>query len=235
MAKTQNVDLKTLFEEAKRDTTSILEKYNHMDVGEGRLYFIDKRGMNLLTSIKARLSAEINSNSDKKRYSYDLIAKLINENMPAQHYSIAFKGRHRQINDGVKVRENLEGELAIWKNVMRKNMHKMVELHNPDEDTLKAMENELDREIKAGESHFELIEKNFDEYEVRIAGWEREKSYPLLTYTCNGKSTKKHLSVKVPSVLYFEWAVYRSDMKVSEFTKKAVHAFGDVYYMKKGN
>lgn len=227
--------MKETFDRIKIEVDMLLSRYKHMTLMEkGDLYFVEKTGILLLNGLKTQLEGGYTKKSDPKRYGFNLIVKLLNPIKPAQHYSVGIRGRHRQINDAIKVRENLEGEFAVWKNKMRKEAKELADLHHYDDEALKKSELELERRISEGELHFRRVMENFDHYEVRIAGYEHEKSYPYISYTSGGKNYNTHLSIKVPTVLYYEPAYYRSDMSVADFLRESQNAFGEIYYMERG-
>lgn len=238
-------ELKDTFDTVKKEANAILSRYKHLDIDVttpsdkepkiGKLYFVDNEGMLQLIGLKTQLEGEFSFKKDSKRYGFDLIAKLLNPGKPAQHYYAGVKGRHRQINDSVKVRKNIEGEYAIWKNTTRKQYAEEAMLHGYTGDKLAEHENDLTKRFIEAEAHFQRIMADFDNLEVKIVGYENEKLYPYISFTVNKKLNHKHLSIRVPSALLYESVTYRSDMNVAEFVKNATNAFGDVYYIPKGD
>lgn len=231
--KAPKIDKQNIFDTTKESVENLLSKYNHLSIEGGKIYFVNKEGMVEFLKLQKTLNAVVDNKSDRKRYGFELIAKLLNDTEPAQHYRVAIKGRHRQINKAESVQPQLQVEYSIWVNLLNKRFRDTVALHNPDDDALKVMEIDLEKDLKVAESNYNYITENFDELDVRFAGWANEKLYPMITITINGKSYEKHISILVPSILYYESAPYRSNMKVSEFIKNSNHAFGEVYYMKK--
>ncbi len=226
--------MKTVFEKIKQDVCLVLSRYSRMILmEEGELYFMDKDGIEAMISLKKELEESFSKKTDPKRYGFNQIVKLLNHNHPAQHYSIGIRGRHRQINDSIKVRDNLEGEFAVWKNKMRKETANMAALHHFDDEMLKKSELELERRIAEGELHFKRLMEKFENFEVRIAGYGHEKNYPYISFSTDGKNHNTHLSIKVPSVLWYQPSYYRSDMSVADFLREAQNAFGEVYYMER--
>lgn len=231
MAKREKEDLKELFEETKKQVAGVLANTKFLDIGGGKLHFINKEQGMLLNAFRAGLEERIESNSDKKRYGFGLIAKLLNPLHPAQYYYAGMKGRHRQINDSLKVLKNLDGEFAVWQNKIRKDAREYAATHSLDDEAIALLEADIARSIERGTAHFEYMKSDFDNLSVKITGYKHEKSYPYVSYRIDGKLAEGNISIKVPTVLLFEPVKYRSDMSEAEFIKNAVHAFGDVYYM----
>jgi hypothetical protein len=171
--------------------------------------------------------------TDLKNYKFDLIVKLLNPARAAQNYFVGLKGKHRQINKSDTVRENIEGEFAVWKNKLKKDVREIVTLHSLDDEAFAILEKEAVMKIEAAEAQYNFILNHFDDLEVRIAGYTHEVIYPYVSYRIKGENIQKHLSIKVPSVLYYESVKYRSDMAVADFIKNATNAFGDIYYIEK--
>lgn len=241
MSRKENVTLKELFEETKTKVEELLEGYKHMELEGGKLYFLDRKGVLLAISYQSALDAMVVSNSDRKRYGFALIAKILNPNKVAHSYFTGLKGRRRSMKkrepgdkkENVVTIEKLKLEFEIWKNIERKRMRDEVALHSVDDETLAKMESELTMRFAEADARFALMEESYDDLEVRIVGWENGKIYPFVSYTIDKKPIHAHLSITVPTLLYYEPKRYNQNMVVAEFVKNAVHAFGDVYFMHK--
>lgn len=222
-----------LFEETKRDVTSILKQLKSLEIGGSVLYFAQKEQIILLVGLKTQLEGAFERTTDERNYKFEKIAKILNPVRAATNYSVGIRGRHRQINDSEKVREKIAAEFAIWKNKTRKDAREYAALHSLDDSAHAALEAEITRRIAEGEAQFAFIDAHFDELDVRIVGYEHEKSYPYIDYSVDGKKHQTHLSITVPNVLYLNLGTFRNDMEVAQFVKEAVHAFGDVYFLSK--
>lgn len=232
-SKPKQNDREILFNETKKQVTAILEPLKCLEIAEGRLYFVDGDTVALLTELKSQLEGSFTKKTDPKRFGFDLICRILNPNKPAQKYSVGVKGKHRQINDSEKVRANIEGEFAVFSNKLRKEAREKAVLHNMKDDEIAQLEKETTKRIMEAEAGFKFVMDNFDKLEVRIAGYAHEKIYPYVSYVVNGKQHNTHVSIKVPTILYYESVKYRSDMDVADFISHARNAFGDVFFMEK--
>lgn len=241
MSRKENVTLKELFEDTKTKMVELLEGYKYMELEGGKLYFLDRKGILLALSYQSALDAMVGTSSDRKRYGFALIAKILNPHKAAHSYFTGLKGRRRSMKkrepndplDNVVTIDKIKIEFEIWKNVERKRMTDEAVLHSVDDETLAKMESELTMRFAEAESRFALMENSYDDLEVRIVGWENGKIYPFVSYTIDKKPIHAHLSITVPTLLYYEPKRYNQNMVVAEFVKNAVHAFGDVYFMHK--
>lgn len=233
MTKRKSEDIESIFQLTQEKVSKLLSKYKFIELLEGKLYFVNKEGAIMLSVLQSKLENELATNSERKRYNFGLIAKFLNPKNPATRYFIGIKGRHRQINDETKVNENLEGEFAIWKNKVRKEASDYATLHSLDDEALALLEQKIERQINEAQGRYEFIKENRESLEVRIVGYEHEKSFPYVAYTVDKKMRNTHVSTKVPTILYYEPVKFRSDMSVAEFTKQGINAFGDVYFMEK--
>lgn len=239
MEKVSRSDIKNLFEDISTGVEHLLAQFKYKEIGGSTLYFVDKRGILLLKELKNRLESGFSSNrsTDQKRYNFDLIVKLLNPDAPAQNYSTGIKWKHKQINGQEAVRLAIKGEFAVWCNTIRKEAADLVALHDIQGEELERIERRTTALIKEGESEYEFVDKNFDDLEVRIAGYLHENPYPYITFYVNSqpksKAINKHLSITVPSVLFYERAKYNSNMSIADFISKGKNAFGDVFYVEK--
>lgn len=167
-----------------------------------------------------------------KRHDFSHVAKLINPDASVNSYSVHDEVRFKQVNDQQKVLARLGEELRVWANAYR--LHAKSKLESASERA------EIERKIVEAEKAVARIMEEPSRFEVRVISKDRANIYSTLSYTIDvdGKraSRSRHLSIKMPNVLWYEPFVYRPNDTVSEFKKKAEqlgHHFGDVYFLEK--
>lgn len=232
--KTQSVRI----EDFKARVNDVLAGYSFRVVGEAKLYFIDEVGSKELVSLEDDFDGRgITTKFERKEFAQ--VVNVLNGSDAAISYSVGLRGKHRQITEQAKVDKYLEGEFAVWKNVVLKKAREIIATHSPDDQTVARINREVNNEIEVAQGELAYILSNRDTLEIKIAGFTHQKVYPYIQYSIelDGKKKlqNKHLSIVAPNVLYYCPAPYRSDMKIDEFIKSAKNAFGDVYYMQKGD
>lgn len=216
----------------------ILSKFPFMEVGDAKLHFIDREGDALIRSIEKSFDGR-EALSKRLRSEFAQVVNLLNPGKAADTYSVGIRGKHRQITDQDVVRENIEAEFSIWKNTLLKNAKKTIEVHTLSDEAIDKINQEINTTLDVANGELKYILENFDTLVVKIAGFKHQKNYPYIQFTIDDENNKrktvnKHLSILAPNCLFYQPAIYRSDMKIDEFIKDARNPFGDIFYMKKG-
>ena len=232
--------LQILYESIKQEVQLLLKSYEHKtvetdeEIDPSRLYEANKSLNDKLSYLKLKLELELDDNeANLKRYGFHKIVKFINPNTPASFYHIQIEKKWKQVNDPQKVLLRLDEELSVWSNTYRLHSYKELEaLEEADEAFIKEQKALIDNKIKEAAKECKRIKDNFEHFaDVRICSKHRAHNYGTIHYTVGQKKYKKHLSSKLPNVIYFKKPDFRSNNKLDEFLDEAKNIFGDVWYI----
>jgi hypothetical protein len=194
-----------------------------------------------LLEYSKRLEIEYSYDKDVlKRYSLGAIVKHLNEDGPTHTYSLNEKTFAKQINDQEKVRDSLDGEFAIWKNSLLKQVTSKVASMGLKGAALEEKIKELHKEADEAEEVLEYIKEHFDELDVKISSLLTRPSLGvIIRFRLSSSAKEKSIRLKnsIPNVLYIkekEQTIYPNN-KLTAYLKSATHAFGDVYYKLKSS
>lgn len=196
-----------------------------------QLFEADRALNNKLSDLQRSLEIEfIDDEAALKRYGFHRIIKFFNPGAPASFYHIQIEKKWKQVNDPQKVIQRLDEELAVWSNSYRKHSYEELEaIEGADEVFIQEQKALVDNKIKKASTECKRIKENFEEYrDVRICSKQRAHNYGTIHYTIENKKYKKHLSSKLPNIIYYK-AQYRSNNKLDEFLSEATNVFGDVW------
>lgn len=214
----------------------ILSESECITVGNATLYFINEKQDHRLQELEIEFDGE-ESRMPSQRKEFAQIVNYLNPASPTTTYATGIRGKHRQISDEAKVFKRLKGQFAIWKNTLKKDAEMKLKVHNYSYKDRDILMREINDKIKIAEGELAYIIENYDKLEVKIAGVLHEKSYPYIQYadvSSGERVTKqKSLSITVPNALYYTPTLFRSDMSIREFVKKARNPFGDIFYLKR--
>ncbi len=229
-----------LHESIKKEVLLLLRSYEYklIETDEAlepsQLFEADRELNEKLNALQRSLETEFNDDEAAlKRYGFHKIVKFFNPAAPASFYHIQIEKKWKQVNDPDKVLQRLDEELSVWSNAYRKHAYKELEDNKEtDEVFIKEQKAIIDTKIKEAAKECKRIKDNFEEFsDVRICSKGRAHNYGTVHYTVEDKKYKKHLSSKLPNVIYYK-AQYRSNNKLDEFLSEAENVFGDVWYIK---
>ncbi len=230
----------TLHETTKREVIQLLNSYQAeiIETDEAlepsQLFIADRDLNNKLSALQRSLEIEFNDDEVAlKRYGFHRIVKFYNPDTPASFYHIQIEKKWTQVNDPDKVFKRLDEELAVWSNSYRKHAYEELEANKEaDEVFIKEQKALVDTKILKATKECKRIKDNFEEFsDVRICSKQRAHNYGTIHYTIEDKKYKKHLSSKLPNIIYYK-TQYRSNNKLDEFLSEAKNVFGDVWYIK---
>jgi hypothetical protein len=230
----QNTVVQDGFFSSAKIIDELLPKLKYMDISEARLYFCSKEQMALAYGAQKQLEGLFTLKKHSKYSGFSRIANLLNPSILTHTYTVGVRAKYRQIIDAAKVKKELEGEFACWKNTTLKRARDYIAAHTLDERSIDDYTMEVQGKIAAAQAQYDFVLNNFEEVEVRIVGYDKRKSYPYITFYENKKKITKHLSITAPNLLMLEINTYRSNMEAVDFIENGINAFGDVYYLRKG-
>lgn len=228
-------------EKIKSDVLALLDKrtpekiITESDRDPTLLYLSDKALNNELINLKFLLEKEFEDpDKDVKRYGFNKIVNLLNPGEPVGTYFWHIEKKWKLISTPDKVLARLDEELAVWANSYR--LHSFKELDESKEASeayVTEQKKLIEGKIKEAEDKCAWLKEHFDELEtVKICAKKRSYVYGTVHFKINGKPVKRHLSYKLPNVLYYEKPHYRSNNTIDQFLEKAENAFGDVYFIR---
>ncbi len=230
----------TLHEATKREVMQLLNSYE-VEIIEtdealepSQLFEADRELNNKLNGLRHSLEIEFNDDEAVlKRYGFHRIVKFFNPSSPASFYHIQIEKKWKQVNDPDKVLQRLDEELSVWSNSYRLHAYKELEANKEaDEAFITEQKVFIDTRIKEAAKECKKIKENFEEFsDVRICSKHRAHNYGTIHYTIVEKKFKKHLSSKLPNVIYYK-TQRRSNNKLDKFLSEAKNVFGDVWYIK---
>jgi len=229
----------TLHDEVKEITLNVLQQYTPLEIDtdekleSSKLYIADEKLNEKLLFLQLKLDSELDE-SDVRKYGFQKIVNLLNPYSCATNYYIVIEKKWKQVNDPQKVRDRLDEEFEVWKNVYTK--HALKELKGNDKlsaEDIKAHEQDIASNIREKKQKHEYIKENFSNLDVRICSKKRAHDYGTIHMTHldkQKKRTKRHLSVKVPNVLYYIEPIESN--KLDEYLMVAENIYGDVWVLK---
>ncbi len=229
----------TLHESIKKEVLFLLQSYEYKSIETdealepSQLFEADRELNEKLNYLQHSLEMEFNDDeASLKRYGFHKIVKFFNPGSPASFYHIQIEKKWKQVNDPDKVFKRLDEELSVWSNSYRLHAYKELEANKEaDEVFIKEQKALIESKIKKSAKECKRIKDNFEEFsDVRICSKGRAHNYGTIHYTIEGKKYKKHLSSKLPNVIYYKMQ-RRSNNKLDEFLSEAKNVFGDVYYI----
>lgn len=227
-----------LHDAIKKEVLLLLSSYSPQKINTDEkldpslLYEADKTLNDKLTFLKLKLELEFNEDEAAlKKYGFNRIVKFFNPNTIAKQYHIHIEKKWKQVNDPIKVEQRLEEELAVWSNSYKLHAFKeLQELEGASEAFIKEQKALVEANIKQASLECRKIKDNFSNYsDVRICSKHRAHDYGTIHFTIDTKKFKKHLSSKMPNVIYYVKPEFRSNNKLDEFLSEATNVFGDVW------
>jgi len=203
------------------------------DLEPALLYEANKSLNDKLTFLKLKLELQFEDDEAAvRKYGFNKIVKFINPGNVAKQYHIHIEKKWKQVNDPLKVELRLEEELAVWINSYK--LHAFEELEKASDATevfIKEQKALVAARIEIAKLECTKIKNNFNDYtDIRICSKHRAHNYGTIHFTLkNNQKFKKHLSIKMPNVIYYEKPEYRSNNKLDEFLSEATNVFGDVW------
>ena len=228
-----------LHESIKEEVLLLLSSYTSQsiktddDLEPALLYEANKSLNDKLTFLKLKLELQFEDDEAAiRKYGFNKIVKFVNPGVVAKQYHIHIEKKWKQVNDPLKVQLRLEEELAVWANSYR--LHSFEELDkatNATEVFIKEQKALVEARIKEAKLQCSKIKNNFNDYtDVRICSKHRAHDYGTIHFTLNNNQKyKKHLSIKMPNVIYYIKPEFRSNNKLDEFLSEATNLFGDVW------
>lgn len=197
------------------------------------LYEADDAMNEYLAFLKYGLETQLDDEKEIKKYGFHRIANFFNQNSAASYYYIFIEKKWKEVNDPTKVKARLDEELAVWINSYRLHAYKELEAsEHCDEIFIEAQKGEIEKRISEATDVCEWIKENFDNLkEVRICSKSRANNYGTINMTIDSAKKKRHLSSKLPNIIYFKKADYRSNDALSKFLEEAKNPFGDIWYI----
>ena len=229
----------SLHESIKEEVLLLLSSYTPQsiktdnDLEPALLYEANKLLNDKLTFLKLKLELQFEDNEIAiKKYGFNKIVKFINPDNVAKQYHIHIEKKWKQINDPIKVQHRLEEELAVWANSYK--LHSFEELdkaENATEVFIREQKALIEARIKEAKLECTKIKNNFSDYsDIRICSKYRAHDYGTIHFTLNNNQKyKKHLSIKMPNVIYYIKPELRSNNKLDKFLSEATNVFGDVW------
>lgn len=243
----EKVDV-SVFDDAKKDVSTLLSQYPSEKVEEAVLYVVDAIAIGKLREMETLLTMEYSqydynrSDSKKKRgrppvekYSLSNIVKVINFDNPANSYQTYISESWKQINDRDKIKKNLDAELDKHKHRIKKFTLEKLKKKGVSKDIENEILKNIEGELKEAEKEKDYICTHFDKLDIRISSYyERVKYAALRWYVKKKKQEHINLRKQVPNVLWLEELsveeLIRSNNELIYFLDGAKRAFGDVFY-----
>jgi len=236
---------KTKFELAKKEIFEILEKYKKISFPESDLYLINETDAKAIIYIDVKYLANLRTETRKgSAYNINRIVNILNPGTVSSYYTIYDVEKYKLITDQGKIRERLEAEKEISKNIILKRAEEKIEKleHNSyyEKEKLKLKEQSR-KQIEFEEIMFNEIQNNPDSFELRITNFKERKVYKEINFRykdLNGKNCyqNKHLSVIYPNLLIYkkdnEDNKRKLNMEIEKFIKEGYKALGQVYFKK---
>ena len=231
-----------LHESIKEEVQLLLSSYTSQsiktddDLEPALLYEANKSLNDKLTFLKLKLELPFEDDEAAiRKYGFNKIVKFVNPGNAAKQYHIHIEKKWKQVNDPLKVQLRLEEELAVWANSYR--LHSFEELDkttNATEVFIKEQKALVEARIKEAKLQCIKIKNNFNDYtDIRICSKHRAHDYGTIHFTLNdNQKYKKHLSIKMPNIIYYIKPEFRSNNKLDEFLSEATNVFGDVWVVK---
>lgn len=210
----------------------VYEPKRHIDIGgkPATLYRADSETLNALKALQVRhddaVGIYVGSRFDKR------VCKLFNPDAAIGSYSVNMEIKFKHISDPEKVLANLEGELNSYIRKLKSAHKKKLKGVKPGSAEAKSEAEKLRAEIERAERSYERLLDEFDALEVHIHAKQRSSYYHTLHAIVNGRQRKRHLSVELPNVVWYEEELHPNN-RLDRWMRSATNAFGDVYYAEK--
>jgi len=205
----------------------IINKLDPIEFHGATLYEIDKE------ILKELLLLQTEDTSKRKNKYF----KILNTKK-AIKYKFYLRKTPRIIVDKQKVREYLQKEFNLYKNVLLKSVEESIIENNLSEKDASNLRKRVNMQILEGEQKLKELIINYEEYEIIITNYKDARYYPAIHFTTEDKKHKAdHLTTRTPNFLYYEEESCDTNEKSTAYIKKFIKnskLLGNtIYYRKK--
>ena len=224
-------DMAEAFIEASIEVRKILYAFPRRRFIDSDVFFIDAGALKQLLTIGERIDSKLEKKSDNRLFSLKHLVKVLNAHEICSKYSVDYLQKFPQITKKDSVAKYLEEEYRVWVNSTIKEHKEYIEIHKPDDITVKRMQYELEAKLAKAKDEHEYITDNFDNLDVKIIAYAKAEMYPSISITTESETNRAHLRNSVPNALWFSPSAARANKSADTFIKEAKNPYGSVYYI----